>query len=176
MHDEPRAHPESLYLLENLPLDTDRRGVDRFGADIRNHEVEAGLLEELDDASGIGEGRFLEAFAPGGDFLEAALDYLFQRGSFADPARAPRPDLVLLDLNLPRLPGKQVLEAVRADPKLRCIPVVVLTTSARQRDIQESYTLGCNAYVVKPLEARQFFQMFRSLCSHWFDVVVLPED
>ncbi len=113
----------------------------------------------------------LRIAADGGE----ALDYLFQRGDFADPERAPRPDLVLLDLNLPGTPGKRVLEAIKSDAKLRALPIVVLTTSARRRDIQESYELGCNSYVVKPLDAHQFFRVFGELCSYWLDVVALPE-
>ncbi len=103
---------------------------------------------------------------------EEALDRLFRRGPFA---AAPRPDLVLLDLNLPRASGKGVLAALKGDPELRRIPVVVLTTSARPRDIQESYALGCNSYLVKPLDAHQFFRSFRALARYWFTTVALPD-
>ncbi len=107
---------------------------------------------------------------------DEALEYLFGRGRYAAGDYAARPDLVLLDLNLPGgAPGKQVLETVKTDPGLRETPVVVLTTSARPRDIRDCYALGANAYVVKPLDARQFFETFRAIQHFWFDVVALPD-
>ncbi len=106
---------------------------------------------------------------------KAALDYLFQRGSYAGPEAAPRPHLVLLDLNLPGVPGKDVLGAARADPALRRTPFVVVTTSARSRDILDSYELGCNAYVIKPLEAERFIATLREIYNFWFSWVALPE-
>ncbi len=87
---------------------------------------------------------------------------------------SPRPDLILLDLNLPRIDGKQVLREIRADEKLREIPVVMLTTSSEERDIVESYRLGVNAYITKPMEAHDFMDSVQKLEEFWFDLVLLP--
>lgn len=105
----------------------------------------------------------------------AALDYLFQRGRHADPASAPRPDLILLDLNLPGLSGKEVLGTTKRDDVLQRTPVVVVTTSARAQDIIDSYALGCNAYVIKPLEADRFIAALRDVYNFWFALAALPE-
>lgn len=87
---------------------------------------------------------------------------------------SPRPDLILLDLNLPRIDGKQVLREIRADEKLKEIPVVMLTTSSEERDIVESYRLGVNAYITKPVEAQDFMDSIQKLEEFWFDLVLLP--
>ncbi len=87
---------------------------------------------------------------------------------------SPRPDLILLDLNLPRIDGKQVLREIRADEKLKEIPVVMLTTSSEERDIVESYRLGVNAYITKPMEAQDFMDSIQKLEEFWFDLVLLP--
>lgn len=104
-----------------------------------------------------------------------ALDYLFERGRYAEPGTAPRPDLILLDLNLPGVSGKEVLAAAKRDEGLRRTPVVVVTTSARTQDVDDSYDLGCNSYVVKPLEADRFIAALREIYTYWFALVALPE-
>ena len=101
-----------------------------------------------------------------------ALDYMLRRGEHAN---VPASDLVLLDLNLPGVPGKRVLEAAKRDSRIRHTPVVVLSTSAREEDIRESYALGCNSYVVKPLEAREFMAALHELCTYWFEITALPD-
>jgi CheY-like chemotaxis protein len=105
---------------------------------------------------------------------EMALDYLHQRGPFADAATAPRPDLLLLDLNMPRIDGKEVLRQMRSDPGLRRIPVVVLTTSKQEEDIIRSYDLGCNSFITKPVDIDGFIRTVRELGSYWFELVTLP--
>ena len=105
---------------------------------------------------------------------EMALDYLYQRGPFVDAATAPRPDLILLDLNMPRIDGKQVLQQMRSDPGLRRIPVVVLTTSKQEEDIIRSYDLGCNSFIIKPVDLDGFIRAVRELGSYWFQLVTLP--
>jgi CheY-like chemotaxis protein len=105
---------------------------------------------------------------------EAAMDYLLHRGRYSDPAEAPHPDLVLLDLNLPRLDGRQVLEQMRSHPDLRRIPVVVLTTSKQEEDILRSYDLGCNSFITKPVDVEGFVQCIRGLGMYWFELVALP--
>ena len=101
----------------------------------------------------------------------AALAYLRGEGEFRS---APRPDLVLLDLNLPRMDGREVLAAVKADPALRRIPVVVLTTSQAERDVLQAYDLHVNAYIVKPVDLAQFLSVVQSIESFWLAVVKLP--
>ena len=102
---------------------------------------------------------------------EKAMDFLQRRGAYA---RAPAPDLVLLDLNLPRKDGRQVLREMKADAALRTIPVVVLTTSDAADDIGRAYALGANCYVTKPLGLRQFAEVVRAIESFWFTIVKLP--
>lgn len=87
---------------------------------------------------------------------------------------SPRPDLIVLDLNLPRIDGKQVLREIRADEKLKEIPVVMLTTSDEERDIIESYRLGVNAYMTKPVEVQDFMDSVQKLEEFWFELVMLP--
>jgi two-component system response regulator len=96
-----------------------------------------------------------------------ALDYLFARGRFAQDGGPALPQLVLLDLRLPKLDGLQVLRQVRASERTRCLPVVVLTSSDEERDIIESYKLGANSYVRKPVEFREFMDGVRHLGMYW---------
>jgi CheY-like chemotaxis protein len=105
---------------------------------------------------------------------DAALDYLFHRGSFSRADRSPRPRLILLDLNLPGTDGRQVLASIKADDDLRRIPVVVFTTSRDERDIEACYRAGANSYVQKPVDLPEFRRALDSLRSYWFDTVVLP--
>ncbi|GAA1187388.1 response regulator [Streptomyces hebeiensis] len=102
---------------------------------------------------------------------EEALDFLYRRG--AHP-QAPRPDLVLLDLNLPKYDGRQVLEQIKTDPELAAIPVVVLTTSSAEEDILRSYRLHANAYVTKPVDLDQFIAAVRQIDEFFVTVVRLP--
>jgi len=102
---------------------------------------------------------------------QEALDFLYRQGGYAD---APRPDLVLLDLNLPRYDGRQVLEKIKTDPELALIPVVVLTTSSAEEDILRSYKLHANAYVTKPVDLEQFIGAVRQIDDFFVSVVRLP--
>lgn len=87
---------------------------------------------------------------------------------------APQPDLILLDLNLPRKDGHEVLEEIKSDDRLKYIPVVVLTTSNNDRDILESYSLHANCYITKPVDMNQFVAIVRSIGHFWFSIVKLP--
>lgn len=100
-----------------------------------------------------------------------ALDYLYRKGRFGG---APRPDLILLDLNLPRKDGREVLTVIKADNDLRRIPVVVLTTSKADQDILSSYNLNANCYVTKPFDLEQFIKVIKAIEEFWLTVVKLP--
>ncbi|HWL38447.1 MAG TPA: response regulator [Frankiaceae bacterium] len=102
---------------------------------------------------------------------EAALAYLRQEGEHAD---SPRPHLVLLDLNLPRMDGRDVLAAMKADPLLKSIPVVVLTTSSAEVDVLKAYELHANSYVTKPVSFDEFITALRALEGFWLEIVRLP--
>lgn len=102
---------------------------------------------------------------------EEGLNYLYRRGEFAD---APRSDLILLDLNLPKYDGRQLLEKIKSDPDLAQIPVVVLTTSSAEEDILKSYKLHANAYVTKPVDLDQFMKAVRQIDEFFVQVVRLP--
>jgi chemotaxis family two-component system response regulator Rcp1 len=100
-----------------------------------------------------------------------AMQFLRREGDFAG---SPRPDLVLLDLNLPNMDGREVLEAIKADPALRAIPVVVVTSSAAEADIVRTYALNANCYVTKPVDLQQFLHVIGSVGDFWLDIVKLP--
>jgi CheY-like chemotaxis protein len=98
---------------------------------------------------------------------QQALDYLFRQGEFQEPDRAPRPSLILLDLRLPKVDGLEVLKAIKADPDLARIPVVVLTTSAAGIDMAKAYGCHANSYLVKPVDFPQFIQLMDALGYYW---------
>lgn len=96
-----------------------------------------------------------------------ALDYLFARGRYASRHAGELPSIVLLDLNLPKLDGREVLQAIRADPATRDLPVIVLTTSAEPFDVEASYALGVNSYIQKPVDFEQFVWAVRQVGLYW---------
>jgi len=102
---------------------------------------------------------------------QEAMDFLQRAGTFED---APRPDLILLDLNLPRKDGREVLEEIKSHKDLKRIPVVVLTTSQAEQDIVKSYDLGVNCYITKPVDLDQFINVVKSIEQFWLTVVTLP--
>lgn len=101
----------------------------------------------------------------------AALDYLRRTGPYAE---TPRPDLILLDLNLPKKDGREVLSEIKSDPDLKTIPVVILTTSKAEIDILKSYGLGANCFITKPVGFPEFINVVRSIEEFWFTIVRLP--
>jgi CheY-like chemotaxis protein len=103
---------------------------------------------------------------------EQAIQFLRQEGDFAE---APRPGLIMLDLNLPRRDGMEVLAEIKADPELRLIPVVILTTSQAEEDIVRSYELHANAYVTKPVDFERFIEVIRQIDNFFITVVKLPQ-
>lgn len=98
---------------------------------------------------------------------EEALDYLYRRGKFSDPLRSPRPGVILLDLRLPKMDGIEVLQIIKADPELRRIPVVILTTSAAEADKIKAYDSYVNSYIVKPVDYAQFVALMQALGYYW---------
>lgn len=105
-----------------------------------------------------------------GDGIEA-MAYLRKEGKYKD---TPRPDLILLDLNLPKKDGRQVLTEIKSDENLKCIPVVVLTISKAEEDIMKSYSLHANAYISKPVDLNQFLKVVKAIEEFWLTVVKLP--
>ncbi len=103
-----------------------------------------------------------------------ALDFLRADGAYADRDRSPKPKLVLLDLKLPRIGGLEVLKAVKGDPELKVIPVVILTSSSEERDLVQSYRLGANSYLVKPVDFDKFGEAMREVGLYWLLLNRLP--
>ena len=104
---------------------------------------------------------------------EELMDYLYCRGKYNE-ASAPRPGVILLDLNMPRKDGREALREIKADPDLRRIPVVVLTTSKAEEDILRTYDLGVNSFIVKPVTFADLVEVMRALGRYWFEIVELP--
>jgi CheY-like chemotaxis protein len=123
--------------------------------------------EALEEGRLINEVKFV-------DNGEELMDYLRHQGKFAPPAEAPRPGLILLDLNMPRKDGRAVLQEIKSDPDLRQIPVVVLTTSKADEDVYKSYDLGVNSYIVKPVTFEALVDILQTLEKYWFEIVELP--
>ena len=107
---------------------------------------------------------------------QEAIDYLLRQGPYSTDGAWRGPYLVLLDVNLPRLSGRQVLQRIRATPRLRTVPVIVLTTSRRPEDVREMYTAGANTYIEKPREFAPFVEVLRTLQRYWLDTALLPPE
>ncbi|MGB7747364.1 MAG: response regulator [Verrucomicrobiia bacterium] len=107
---------------------------------------------------------------------EELLEYLQRRGRYADMKDAQLPGLILLDLNMPRKDGREALKEIKADPNLRRIPIVVLTTSKAEEDILRTYDLGVNSYITKPVTFKSLVELIKLLGRYWFEVVELPPD
>jgi CheY-like chemotaxis protein len=142
----PDARPAEILLVEDSPSDTDLTVEALKEAKVHNH------LSSVED--GV-----------------QAMEFLRRRGKFA---RAPRPDLIMLDLNLPRKDGREVLAEIKADESLRTIPVVVLTTSRAEQDVLQAYNHHANCYITKPVDFEQFLQVVRAIESFWLLLVTLP--
>lgn len=102
------------------------------------------------------------------------MDYLLRRNKFSDPASSPRPGLILLDLNMPKKDGREALREIKADPRLRNIRVVVMTTSKAEEDIVRTYDLGAESYVTKPVTFTSLVDVIRTLGKYWLEIVELP--
>jgi two-component system, response regulator len=106
---------------------------------------------------------------------EELMDYLLHQGQYSDLKLAPRPSLILLDLNMPRKDGREALKEIKADPVLRQIPIVVLTTSKAEEDILRTYDLGVSSFIAKPVVFESMVQIMKMLGTYWFEIVELPD-
>ena len=107
---------------------------------------------------------------------DEAFDFLLRRGTYSDPSTSPRPGIILLDLNLPGTDGREVLREIKSHPALKSIPVVILTTSMNERDIEQCYQDGANSYIAKPVGLAEFFKAIQRLTDYWLEIVILPEE
>jgi CheY-like chemotaxis protein len=105
---------------------------------------------------------------------EELMDYLYRRGKYTSMASSPRPGLILLDLNMPKKDGREALKEIKADPDLRRIPVVVLTTSKAEEDLLRAYDLGANSFITKPVAFGGLVDVMKALGRYWFRIVDLP--
>lgn len=132
---------------------------------VEDSKGDVGLIEEVFEDAKIG--NTLHIVEDG----EEAIAFLRGEGQFSE---SPRPDIILLDLNLPKKDGREVLEEVKSDDELKNIPVVILTTSKAEEDILKSYNLHANAYITKPVDFDQFIKVVKSIESFWLEIVKLP--
>jgi CheY-like chemotaxis protein len=139
------------------------------------------LLADDDEEDRMLAGDALEASRVVNDLRfvedgEELLDYLYHRGNYAEPGSSPTPGLILLDLNMPRKDGREALREIKADPELRRIPVVVLTTSKAEEDIYRTYDLGANSFITKPVSFEGLVAVMRDIGRYWIEIVELPPD
>jgi CheY-like chemotaxis protein len=132
---------------------------------VEDSKGDIGLIEEVFEDAKIG--NIIHIVEDG----EEAIDFLRGKGQFSG---SPRPDIILLDLNLPKKDGREVLEEVKGDDELKNIPIVVLTTSKAEEDILKSYNLHANAYITKPVDFDQFLDVVKSIENFWLEIVKLP--
>ena len=105
---------------------------------------------------------------------EELLDYLYRRGKYTSMSQDPLPGLILLDLNMPRKDGREALKEIKADPALRRIPIVVMTTSKAEEDIYRTYDLGISSFIIKPVAFESLVDIMKALSQYWFQIVALP--
>ncbi|HXL72473.1 MAG TPA: response regulator [bacterium] len=107
---------------------------------------------------------------------EELLEYLYQKGKYSDPSTSPKPCFILLDLNMPKLDGREALKIIKEDEKLKGIPVVIMTTSKAEEDIFASYNEGANSYITKPITFIGLVKVIKALKDYWLEIVELPSD
>lgn len=105
---------------------------------------------------------------------EQLMDYLYNRGNYCDPIAAPKPSLILLDLNMPKKDGREALKEIKSNDSLKHIPIVILTTSQEEEDIYSSYNLGANAFITKPVTFPALVEKMQGVGKFWFDIVEIP--
>ena len=107
---------------------------------------------------------------------EELMDYLYHRGQYTELIDSARPGLILLDLNMPKKDGREALKQIKADPELRQIPIVALTTSKAEEDIYRTYDLGVNSFIIKPVSFESLVNVMKTLGKYWFEIVELPPE
>ena len=107
---------------------------------------------------------------------EELMDYLYCRGKYSAEGSAPRPGIILLDLNMPKKDGREALTEIKADPELRQIPVIILTTSKSEEDILRTYDLGVNSFITKPVSFVSLAEVMKAITKYWFEIVELPPE
>jgi CheY-like chemotaxis protein len=125
--------------------------------------------EALEESRVVNELRFVEDG-------EELMEYLKRTGRYTEPRSAPRPGLILLDLNMPRKDGREALAEIKHDPSLRRIPIVILTTSRSEADVVHSYDLGVNSFITKPVTFEGLVEVMKALGRYWIEIVELPQD
>jgi CheY-like chemotaxis protein len=105
---------------------------------------------------------------------EELMDYLYHRGKYVEKSTSPSPGLILLDLNMPKKDGREALREIKADPNLRKIPVIILTTSKAEEDIYRTYDLGANSFIIKPVTFSALVEVMKSIGKYWLEIVELP--
>jgi len=144
-------------------------------SEIAVHPIEILLVEDNPGDARLAREAFQDAKVRNAlhwvDNGQEAMDFLRKEGKHA---RAPRPDLILLDLNLPRKDGREVLAEIKADPDLKRIPVVILTVSKDEEDVMKTYNLHANCFITKPIDLNQFIKVVKSIEDFWLTVVKLP--
>ncbi|MDJ1505116.1 response regulator [Xanthocytophaga agilis] len=106
---------------------------------------------------------------------EELTDYLYRKGQYTNPLLSPRPGMILLDLNMPKKDGREALKEIKANPELRTIPIIVLTTSRAEEDIIRSYDLGVNSFITKPVTFKSLIEVVQMLGRYWLEIVELPD-
>ena len=135
--------------------------------------------DDADDRLMIKEALDEARLANGIEFVEDGvdlMDYLQRRGKFADRSGTSNPDLLLLDLNMPRKDGREALEEIRANPDLKRIPVIILTTSAAEEDIAKTYNLGASSFITKPVSFDDLVRTMKTMTDYWLQIVTLPKN
>lgn len=107
---------------------------------------------------------------------EQLMDYLLRQGDYTDAAKAPRPGVILLDLNMPKKDGREALKEIKDNPDLKDIPIVVFTTSKAEEDIYRSYKLGVNSFITKPVTFERLIEVMQMIGKYWFEIVTLPPE
>ena len=125
--------------------------------------------EALEESRVVNELRFVEDG-------EELLEYLNRTGRYTEPGSAPRPGVILLDLNMPRMDGREALAEIKGSPSLRRIPIVILTTSRTEEDIVHSYDLGVNSFITKPVTFEGLVEVMKAVGKYWIEIVELPSD
>ena len=152
--------------MEETPININRKSLTVLVAE--DDEDDRNFIRKAWDKSGITHDlRFVEDG-------EELMDYLHNRDKYADYQRYPAPGLILLDLNMPRKDGREALKEIKADPHLRVIPIVALTTSRAEEDVLRTYDLGVNSFITKPVTFSALVNIMQTLEKYWFDIVELP--